>query len=111
MTRVRIVGAAWPAPSRYPRSARTDSCAARCSFNPTLVDHFCFQGSHFSQPAQVALGLTKFGGQERLQDVPGSVRSDRATAHANDVHVVVLDALARGKVVAHQSGAYSRDFI
>src|SRR5712664_2777253 len=111
MIHVRVVARAWPAPSRLPPTAAwTDLGLALCS-NRTLADYFRLQGSHFCQAAQVTRGLTELGGQERLEDVPGRVRSDSAAAHADDVHVVVLDALARGEVVAHQPGADSRNFV
>src|SRR6267378_6568955 len=111
MIHVRVVASAWPAPSRSPPTAAwTDLGLVLCS-NPTLADYFRLQGSHFCQAAQVTRGLTELGGQERLEDVPSRVRSDSAAAHTDDVHVVVLNALARGEVVSHQPGADSRNFV
>src|ERR1700676_5242290 len=78
---------------------------------PMLADDFRLECSDFSEAAQVPRGQAKLGGKERLEDVPGRERSNRAAAHADDVHVVVFDALARREVVAPQSGADSLDFV
>jgi hypothetical protein len=59
----------------------------------------------------MARRLTKLSGQERLKDVPSRERSNRAATHTDDVHVVVLDALARGEVVAYQPGVDSWNFV
>jgi len=53
----------------------------------------------------VSRGLTALGGQERLHDIPGHTRPHRAAADADHVHVIVLDSLARGKMVMDEPGA------
>ena len=53
----------------------------------------------------MALGLAEFGRQICLDKLPCDFRSDRAAAHAQDVHVVVFHALVRGEVVANEAGA------
>jgi hypothetical protein len=63
------------------------------------------QERHLGQAAQVSRGLTELGGQKRLHDIPGHARPRRPAADADDVHVVVLDALACGKMVMDEPGA------
>src|ERR1700694_5049141 len=67
--------------------------------------------SHFAQPAKVALGLAEFRRQKRLDDFPRDRWPDRPATQADHVHVVVLDALARRKVVANQAGANSWNLV
>ena len=54
-----------------------------------------FECRHFAQPAQMALGLAEFRCQICFNKLPCDFRSDRAAAHAEHVHVVVLHTLAR----------------
>jgi len=51
------------------------------------------------------LGATEVRGEEGLHEVPRDLGSDRPAPHAQDVHVVVLDALACREVIVHQRGA------
>jgi len=55
----------------------------------------------------VPLGLAELGGQKSLGEVPGDGRPHRPAAHAEDVHVVVLDPLLGGEMVVHQRGAHA----
>ena len=55
----------------------------------------------------MTLGLAELGRQERLDKVPSQERPDGPGSHADNVHVVVLDALSGGKVVFHQRGTDS----
>lgn len=57
------------------------------------------------------LGLAEFGGQERLDEIPGHRRSHRSSAHAKDVHVIVLDALLGREMVVNQAGADTLDLV
>jgi len=45
------------------------------------------------------LRLTELGGQKRLDQIPGYRGSEGSSAHAKDVHVVVLDALPGGEMI------------
>ena len=56
-------------------------------------------------------GLAEPGGPERLDQIPGHGRSHGSSAHANDVHVIVLDALPGREMVVDQTGADTRDFV
>ena len=57
------------------------------------------------------VGLTELGGEERLDEIPGDSRPDRPSADTQDVEVIVLDALLRGKVVVDEGGADTGDFV
>jgi hypothetical protein len=46
-------------------------------------------------------GLTKFGCEKRLNEIPGDGWSDSPAAHTKNVHVIVLDALPCGKMVVN----------
>ena len=65
------------------------------------------QGSHFADTAQVALGLAEPSLQKRLDQVPGYTRPHGPAAHADNVHVVVLNPLSGREVVVHQRGTHS----
>ena len=56
----------------------------------------------------MTLGLTELGPQKCLDEVPGREGSNGTSAHANNVHVVVLDPLPGRVVVVHQPGTDSR---
>ena len=70
-----------------------------------------FHARHFRQAPQVPVGLTELGGEERLHEIPGDGRPDGPSAHAQDVEVIVLDALLRGKVVVDEGSADTGDFV
>src|SRR6266852_742079 len=59
----------------------------------------------------MALGLAEFRRQIRLDELPGHLWSDRPATHADDVHVIVLHALARREMVANQAGVSSRNLV
>ena len=48
-------------------------------------------------------GAAVFGGQISLDEIPSDFRADGSSAHAKDVHVIVLDALLRGKMIVNQT--------
>src|SRR5262245_52230947 len=83
------------------------SSATGVSFHTALLAS-CFQGRHFAQAPQVALALAKLGGQTRLDEVPGHGRSHGSAAHANNVHMIVLDPLPGREVVVNDGGANAR---
>src|SRR4029077_15874292 len=70
-----------------------------------------FQGSHFAQASQVPLSLTELGGQKCLYEIPGHCRSNGSSAHAKDVHVVVLDALPRREMIVDQGCTNARNLV
>jgi hypothetical protein len=49
----------------------------------------------------MSLRLTKLGCEKRLNEIPGNGGSYRPATHAKNVHVVVLDALRRRKIVVN----------
>src|SRR5262249_28418034 len=69
------------------------------------------QARHLAQAAQVSRGLTELGAEEGLHEVPGHAGPSRAAADADDVHVVVLDALRRGEMVMDQPGPDARNLV
>src|SRR5437879_10104481 len=50
-------------------------------------------------------------GQERLYERPGHARPYGPPAETDDVHVIVLDSLPRGKVVMDQRGTDTRNLV
>ena len=46
-------------------------------------------------------GLTKFGCQKRLNEIPGDGWSYSPATHTKNVHVIVLDTLPSGKMVVN----------
>jgi hypothetical protein len=49
--------------------------------------------------------LAELGGQESLHEIPGHFRADRTSAHAEDIHVIILDALLGGEMIVDETGA------
>src|SRR5438034_2514345 len=66
---------------------------------------------HLAETAQVPRGLAVLGGEKGLDQVPGQLRPDRSPAQAEDVHVIVLDALPGGKVVLDETGAHPGNLV
>src|SRR2546422_1432755 len=66
---------------------------------PPLADPLPLERRHFSQTAQVTLGLTELGPQKRLDEVPGRDPANDTPTHTDNVHVVVLDPLPGREVV------------
>src|SRR5512147_1578851 len=66
---------------------------------------FRFERGHLAQATKVTRGGAVFRGEECLHEVPGHFRTDRAAAHAQDVHVIVLNALLRREMIVNQTGA------
>src|SRR5919108_2399786 len=60
------------------------------------------------QSSDVALAAVEAGEQERADEVRGELRAHDVGAHAEDVHVVVLDALVCGVDVVANRGADPR---
>ena len=56
-------------------------------------------------------GLTELGGEKRLHEIPGDGGPDRSSAHAQDVEVIVLDALLRGEVIVDERRADAGDLV
>ena len=57
------------------------------------------------------VGLTELGVEKSLDEVPGDGRPDRPSAHAEDVEVIVLDALLRGEVVVDERRVDAGDLV
>src|SRR5262245_15514846 len=70
-----------------------------------------FQGSHLTQATQMARGLTELGGQKYLNQVPGHLGSYGAPAHAQDIHVIILDTLFCREVIVDQAGTDALDLV
>src|SRR5262249_14897011 len=69
------------------------------------------QRLHLCEAPQVSLRPSPPGRQERLDEVPGHGRAHRSTAHAQHVHVIVLDSLSGGEVIVDQRGADASDLV
>jgi hypothetical protein len=65
----------------------------------------------FTEAAHMSLGVAEVGGQERLDKVPGHGRSDGPAAHANKIHLIILDTLPRREVIVDQPGADAGYFV
>src|SRR5437870_8246472 len=61
------------------------------------------------QPTHVAFPAVEFGTQERADELGGQLRADYLRADAEDIHVVVLDALVRGVGVVAYGRADARE--
>src|SRR5436305_14253959 len=61
----------------------------------SAITHLPFHGFHFSQPLDITLAAVESCPEERVREVGGEARADHLAAEAEDVHVVVLDALMR----------------
>ena len=59
----------------------------------------------------MALGPGKPGGKKSLDELQRKAAADHPSAHANDVHVVVLHALPRGEDVVDEPGANPVDLV
>src|SRR5262245_17240752 len=58
-----------------------------------------FKVSDLTQPAAVPVGAAERGSEEALRAVPSDRNTRGATSEAEDVHVVILDALACREIV------------
>src|SRR5260221_595509 len=70
-----------------------------------------FDGSDFAKASQVALVLTELSGQEGLNEIPGHRRSYSPSAHAKDVHMIILDTLPGREMVVDQSGTNTLNLV
>jgi hypothetical protein len=55
--------------------------------------------------------LTVLCFEKRLHEIPGDAGAHGATAHAEDVHMIVFDSLLGGEMIMDQAGMYSLDLI
>jgi hypothetical protein len=69
------------------------------------ADSLGVEGSHLPQSAQMPLGLAELGCEKCIDQVLGHSRSYGPSAHADDVHVVILNSLLGGEVIMNQPGA------
>ena len=56
-------------------------------------------------------GAAVFGGQISLDEIPSDFRANGSSAHAKDVHVIVLDTLLRRKMIVNETGADAVHFV
>ena len=84
----------------------------RCASSaPPVAGRLRSQRSHSAETSHVALRLTEPGRQECLDEIPSYGRPHRSAAHANDVHMIVLDPLPSREVVVNQPGADAWDLV
>src|SRR5271166_846391 len=84
------------------------SRSRRASFKPRTSG---FKACNFAQPAQVPLCLAKLRCEKRLHEIPRHLGSYGAATQAEDVHVIVLNALPRREMVVDERGADAPDFV
>src|SRR6185295_5136944 len=70
-----------------------------------------FQRGDLAQPSQVSVGLSEFGGEKSLDQIPRQFRAFDAPTQTDDVEVVVLDALLRRKMILNQASADAVDLV
>jgi hypothetical protein len=70
-------------------------CGLLTCFSPLLST------GDLGEPPQMPLLLAELSSQERLDQVPGHRWPDGSTAQADDVDVIVFDALLRREVVGN----------
>jgi hypothetical protein len=58
-----------------------------------------FERSDLGEPAEMPRLLAEGCRQECLERIPGQLRSNRPASHADDIHVIIFDALAGGEMV------------
>jgi len=56
-------------------------------------------------------GVAERGAEKRLREIPRHARPDGSATETDDVHVIVLDPLARGKVIVDQPGPDTRKLV
>src|SRR5215208_3431082 len=59
----------------------------------------------------MSFGVAELDFQECVDEVPGHRRSHRSTAHAKNVHVIVLHPLPRRKVIVYYRCANTRNLV
>lgn len=81
------------------------------SIAASLAAQVKFQRCYLAQAAYVAFGLAKSAGQEGLNQIPSYRRSHGPTAHADNIHVVILNPLLGREMVVDESGADTDDLV
>src|SRR5262245_42148508 len=79
--------------------------------SPIAVEVIRFEGRHLPDAPQMPRSLAVFGGEKGLDQVPGDGRAHRPATHAKDIHVIILNTLAGGKVVVNQRSASAGNFV
>ena len=77
-------------------------------FHGSLLCCSVFELRHFCQTAAMAFGTAEVRGEKGLHQLPRERVTDDEAAQADQVEVVVLDALMRGKRFIDQAGANPR---
>jgi len=70
-----------------------------------------FECRHFRQTSAMALRTAEAGREERLNELRRSGRADDEAAQADQIQVVVLDALMRRKVLVNQASPNPCNFV
>ena len=74
--------------------------------NPSRLDR-----PDFRQAAHVPLGAAEASGQKRLDEQQREPIANHSSTEAEDIHVVILDSLARGEHVVDQPSANAGDLV
>ena len=56
-------------------------------------------------------GTAEFGGEKCLDHIPGHLRANGSSTHAEDVHVIILDPLLGREVIVNQTSANAFHFV
>jgi hypothetical protein len=67
--------------------------------------------SHFSKPAYAPFLAREAGGKKRVDQISCGERTDHSPAHAQDVHVVMLDTLVGRVVVLYGARTHTGSLI
>src|SRR5262245_16309455 len=67
--------------------------------------------SHLAQSAQMTRGLAELRGQERPHQIPRHFGPYCTSSHAEDIHVIILDALLGGEMIVDETGANAFHFV
>src|SRR5688572_23790063 len=73
------------------------------------MGHLPFHPSHLFQPSYITFAAVEFCPEERSNELRGELRANHVGPEAEDVHVVMLDSLARRVGIVTDGGADSRE--
>jgi len=78
---------------------------------PLRLGSPCIELSNLTQTPEMARFLTILGLEECLHQIPCHAGAYCPTSHAEDIHMIILDALLRGEMVMDQAGMDSFDLV
>ena len=76
-----------------------------------MVSLLLLKSSYLAKAAQVTISATRLRREKRLNQMPSDLRPDRPAAEAQDVEVVVLDALSSREMILQERRANIGDLV